>query len=118
VAVGAAILAIPIWPALKALVRRRAGVRRLQRGEGQISDATMLYERMLAVLARSGFRRPASLTPAEFARAIPLSEMSVLVEDLTAAYNEFRFGGRREVAPRMVRLLDRLESLPRARGRA
>ena len=113
----AAILAIPLWPALKALAWRHAGVRRLGRGEGQASDATMLYQRMLALLERRGFRKPASLTPAEFARALPMSEMSILVEDLTSAYNEFRFGGRRDVAPRMIRLLDRLESLPLAYAR-
>jgi hypothetical protein len=37
----------------------------------------------------------------------------VMVEDLTSAYNAFRFGGRREVAPHMVRLLERLESVER-----
>ena len=36
----------------------------------------------------------------------------MLVEDLTAAYNQFRFGGRRDAAPRMVRLLRRIETLP------
>jgi hypothetical protein len=111
---AAAILAISLWPGLKALARRHAGVRRLARGEGQASDATMLYQTMLALLERRVFRKPASLTPAEFSRALPMSEMSILVEDLTSAYNEFRFGGRRDVAPRMVRLLERLESLPRA----
>jgi len=39
------------------------------------------------------------------------------VEDLTSAYNQFRFGGRCDVAPRMIRLLDRLESLPLAYAR-
>jgi hypothetical protein len=113
--VGAAVfLAILLWPALKAIARRRAGVRRLARGEGEASDATMLYQRMLALLERQGFRKPASFTPIEFARALPMSEMSILVEDLTSAYNEFRFGGRRDVAPRMIRLLERLENMPSA----
>jgi protein-glutamine gamma-glutamyltransferase len=111
---AAAILAIPLWPALKMLARRRAGVRRLARGEGEASDATMLYQRMLALLERQGFRKPASFTPIEFARALPMSEMSILGEDLTSAYNEFRFGGRRDVAPRMIRLLERLENMPSA----
>jgi hypothetical protein len=35
----------------------------------------------------------------------------MLVEDLTNAYNQFRFGGRRDAAPRMVRLLRRIETL-------
>jgi len=37
--------------------------------------------------------------------------MAVLVEDLTAAYNELRFGGKLDAAGRMVRMLDRLEAL-------
>lgn len=84
-------------------------MRRAQRGEGQASDATLLYQRLLAVLARRGYQKPPWLTPAEFARVLPESETSVLVEDLTSAYNEFRFGGRRDAAPRMIRMLERLE---------
>ncbi|HLH43945.1 MAG TPA: DUF3488 and transglutaminase-like domain-containing protein [Bryobacteraceae bacterium] len=112
--VAAAIVVAPLWRVLRTMARRRAGVRRLARGEGQASDATMLYQRMLTLLERRGFRKPACLTPAEFARALPMSEISILVEDLTSAYNEFRFGGRSEVAPRMMRLLERLQDTPSA----
>ena len=45
------------------------------------------------------------------------SEMAVLVDDLTAAYNEFRFGGKRDAAPRMLRMLDRLDSSPHRKPR-
>lgn len=83
----------------------------VRRGQGQASDATLLYQRMLSVLERRGFQKPVWLTPSEFARVLPSSEMAVLVEDLTAAYNELRFGGRRDAAPRLIRLLDRLEGL-------
>jgi transglutaminase-like putative cysteine protease len=114
VLVAIVILAVFFWPALKGLWRRRASVRRAQRGEGQASDATLLYQRMLAILDRRGIRKPSWQTPAEFARVIPVSETSLLVEDLTSAYNEFRFGGRRDVAQRMLRLLGRLENLPRS----
>jgi hypothetical protein len=88
-----------------------SAVRRLARGEGQASDATLLYERMLRLLARRGIQKPPWLTPAEFARVLPASEVNRIVDDLTAFYNEFRFGGRREVAPSMVRLLDQLEKM-------
>ena len=81
-------------------------------GDAHASDATVLYERMLHLLERRGFQKPPWLTPAEFARVLPSSETSLLVEDLTAAYNEVRFGGRRDAAPRMVWLLQRLEALP------
>jgi hypothetical protein len=107
------VLIILAWPALKTLVRGRASVRRAQSGQGQASDATLLYQRMLVNLERRGIRKPGWQTPAEFARGIPEPELSLVVEDLTSAYNEFRFGGRAAAAPRMIRLLENLESLPR-----
>jgi transglutaminase-like putative cysteine protease len=89
--------------------------RRLSRGQGQASDATLLYVRMLEMLERRGVQKPPWITPNEFARggvqrAGP-PEIAAVVEDLTTAYNEFRFGGRSDVAPRMVQLLDRLGRL-------
>jgi hypothetical protein len=66
---------------------------------------------MLRVLEHRGLQKPPWLTPAEFARVLPASDLAMLVEDLTGAYNEFRFGGRRDAAPRMVRLLRRIETL-------
>jgi len=110
-AVCAAVLLFVMWNAVGNLWRRRAEVRRLERGDGHPSDATMLYRRMLALLERRGFRKPAHSTPSEFARGLPDSELSMLVEDLTSAYNRFRFGGRGDLAPHMIRLLDRLENL-------
>ena len=98
-------------PGLLRKLRADLRVRRAQRGEAQASDATLLYERMLRVLERRGMRKPPWLTPAEFARVLPASELAMLVEDLTGAYNQFRFGGRSDAAPRMVRLLRRIETL-------
>jgi hypothetical protein len=66
---------------------------------------------MLRALARRGLQKPPWLTPTEFAHVLPSSELAMLVEDLTNAYNQFRFGGRRDAAPRMVRLLRRIETL-------
>lgn len=86
-------------------------VRRLKRGEGEASDATLLYQRMLGLLERRGIQKPPWLTPSEFARVLPATELSPLVDDLTCAYVEFRFGGKRDAAPRMVRLLDQLEKM-------
>ena len=103
--------AILFGPGLLRKLRADLRVRRAQRGEAQASDATLLYERMLRVLEHRGMQKPPWLTPAEFARVLPASELAMLVEDLTGAYNEFRFGGRRDAAPRMVRLLRRIETL-------
>jgi hypothetical protein len=109
---GAAAFAMLTWmfgPAFLRWRERREGVRRARRGEGQPSDATLLYQRMLAMLARRGYQKPPWLTPQEFARVLPPSDLSALVEDLTSAYTAFRFGGRREVAPRIIGLLEELE---------
>ena len=90
--------------------RRR--VLRVQRGEAEASDATLLYQRMLTVLHRRGIEKPAWLTPFEFAQVLQDPEISTLVENLTMAYNELRFGGKPEAAGRIVFLLDQLEAAP------
>jgi hypothetical protein len=89
--------------------RRR--VLRVQRGEAEASDATLLYHRMLKVLKRRGIEKPAWLTPCEFAQVVKEPEVALLVDDLTSAYNELRFGGHAEAAGRMVVLLERLEAI-------
>jgi transglutaminase-like putative cysteine protease len=91
--------------------RARQRVQKLRRGEVGASDATLLYLRMLAILRRRGVEKPAWLTPSEFVRVLP-GETALLVEDLTAAYNDLRFGGDRSAAQRMMQLLDRLERQP------
>jgi transglutaminase-like putative cysteine protease len=90
----------------------RQRVLKVQRGEAEASDATLLYQRMLTVLHRRGIEKPAWLTPFEFVQVLQQPEISVLVEDLTTAYNELRFGGRAEAANRIVALLESLEAVP------
>jgi transglutaminase-like putative cysteine protease len=106
-----AIIAVLLGPGASRWLRGAIRVRRLKRGEGEASDATLLYQRMLALLERRGIQKPPWLTPCEFARVLPPTELSPLVEDLTTAYVEFRFGGKRDAAPRMVQLLDQLEKM-------
>jgi transglutaminase-like putative cysteine protease len=89
-------------------VRQRA--KRLQSGQGSASDATLLYLRMLALLKKRGVEKPGWLTPNEFASVLPDQEIGVLVRDLTVAYNEVRFGSSTDAAPRMVALLEQLET--------
>jgi transglutaminase-like putative cysteine protease len=92
--------------------KTRRRVQKVQRGEAQASDATLLYRRMLKVLRRRGIEKPLWLTPSEFARVLEEPEVSLLVEDLTEAYNELRFGGKAQAAGRMIVLLERLEAVP------
>jgi transglutaminase-like putative cysteine protease len=112
IALGFGVAAILFGPAAARKWRAHLQLRRAQRGDVEASDATVLYQRMLHLLERRGFQKPPWITPAEFARVLPSSEIAMLVEDLTSAYNEVRFGGRRDAAPRMVWLLQRLEARP------
>ena len=111
VSIFAAIAGVLFGPSAWRSWRGAMRVRRLKRGEGAASDATLLYQRMLRLLERRGIQKPPWLTPLEFARVLPPTEVSPLVDDLTSAYVEFRFGGKRDAAPRMVRLLDQLEKM-------
>jgi transglutaminase-like putative cysteine protease len=91
------------WRRWKALAR----VRRVRRGEVSVSDATLLYERMLEILRQRGMEKPAWVTPNEFASK--LGPSAGLVADFTAAYNELRFGEKKAAAGTMVALLEKLE---------
>ena len=51
--------------------RMRLGIWRLKSGRGSVADATLLYRRMLKLLKRRGFEKPAFYTPTEFARTLP-----------------------------------------------
>lgn len=111
VGVVAALIALLYGGEVRHWWRAHRRVRKVQKGLGEATDATILYERMLALLRRRGIEKPAWLTPFEFARVVPASDIAPVVYDLTAAYNDLRFGKDREAAPRMVALLERLERL-------
>jgi hypothetical protein len=102
-------LAIIYGPALKKMLELRRRLKRVQRGEVEQSDASLLYNRMLKILERRGIEKPAWVTANEFVRLMPASELTPVVEDLTTLYHELRFGGRREAGPRMLALIEQLE---------
>jgi hypothetical protein len=108
---GIAALTIFLGPEAAQWWRRRAHAQKLERGETERSDATILYQRLLGELEKRGVQKPPWLTPVEFARVLPDSEISLLVGDATAAYNQLRFGGERNSAPRMMRVLEQIEKL-------
>ena len=108
---GLALVGILFGPNAARWWRRRSHTQRLERGETERSDATILYQRLLDALEKRGVQKAPWLTPVEFARVLPASEISTLVDDATAAYNQIRFGGRRESAPRMMRVLEQIEKL-------
>jgi transglutaminase-like putative cysteine protease len=105
-------LGASIWvlgPRLVRLLRIRSRVERVRRGQATVGDATLLYERMLDLLKRRGYRKPAWFTPTEFAESLPPSQLGTAVTEFTVEYNALRFGRRTEVAPRLSMLLDELE---------
>jgi hypothetical protein len=111
--VAAAVLwAWLLGPPLIRLLRLRRRVDRVRRGQASVGDATLLYERMLRVLKRRGFQKPAWFTPAEFAGSLPPGPVGTVVGEFTVAYNAMRFGGQTDVAPRLSLLLDKLEHRP------
>lgn len=108
-ALAAMILLGPrVWRWLQVL----QGHRRAARGEARVSDASLLYRRLLALLGRRGYEKPIALTPLEFARTLPESAVSEAVREFTLAYNELRFGGQVGNAPRLARLLEEIERIP------
>jgi transglutaminase-like putative cysteine protease len=105
-------LGVAIWvlgPRLVRLLRIRSRVERVRRGQATVGDATLLYERMLDLLKRRGYQKPAWFTPAEFAESLPPGQLGTAVTEFTGQYNALRFGRRTEVAPRLSILLDELE---------
>jgi hypothetical protein len=108
------VLALGVWiwmmgPPLIRLLRIRRRVERVRRGQASVADATLLYQRMLHILKRRGYQKPAWFTPAEFAASLPPTAMGAAVTEFTLTYNAMRFGGHTEVASRLSVLLDSLE---------
>jgi transglutaminase-like putative cysteine protease len=109
--VAAAALVLAAWLAPRAwraldMLRR---VRKARQGQANMADATLLYGRMLELLKRRGYHKPAWFTPYEFAASLPRTELGLLVGQFTDAYNALRFGGRVTSAPQLSLLLERLE---------
>jgi protein-glutamine gamma-glutamyltransferase len=98
--------------AIAAWWHRRRRLQAVAEGMAAPADATLLYERMLALLRARGFEKAATQSVREFAAAMPRTDVGRLTEDLTDAYQRLRFGGEREAALRMTRLLRSLEQLP------
>jgi hypothetical protein len=110
-----AALAVLMWFGAGPLWRRlhwRKRVARVRRGEANVADATLLYQRMLQLLKRRGYQKPPWFTPAEFARSLPATALGVAVAEFTARYNALRFGAHAESASRLSELIEQLERAP------
>jgi hypothetical protein len=105
-------LVVVFGPRLWRDFRRQRQLRRIARTGGAPSDARVLYERMLDLLARRGYQKPVWFTPAEFAGGLPAG-VNTDVAHFTALYNQARYGGDASLNLQMTELLERIARLPR-----
>ncbi|HEY1496157.1 MAG TPA: DUF3488 and transglutaminase-like domain-containing protein [Candidatus Solibacter sp.] len=101
-------LALGAGPLLR-LLRMRRRVALVRRGQASVADATLLYKRMLHILKRRGYQKPAWFTPAEFAASLPRTDLGAAVDEFTVTYNALRFGGHTDAASKLSMLLDQME---------
>jgi hypothetical protein len=113
---GAALVALLLFSGLASFLgprwwrewRRKARLTRIIRSGASPSDASLLYQRMLELLARRGFQKPAWFTPMEFAGHLPGEEKTRMLE-FTELYNSVRFGGDAAATARLVVMLQDFE---------
>lgn len=77
--------------------------------------ATLQYNEMLRLLARSGIRKSPGQTPIEFATSLRDGNLATPVHALTTMYQAARFGGLSTDTRAASSLLDRIQSFLRAR---
>jgi protein-glutamine gamma-glutamyltransferase len=88
---------------------------RARGGNVTASLASLEYSEMLRLLERRGWTKPHSQTPREFAAAIPASDISGPVAQLTELYHSARFGSQPAPAEQMSSLLRAIRDSLRTR---
>jgi len=71
-------------------------------------QATMTYQRLLKTLRKKGYRKPAALTPWEFAQSLLGTRLGSGVCEFTRLYNLLRFGQAQVPITRLRQLLDEI----------
>jgi hypothetical protein len=79
------------------------------------SLAALEYREMLRLLEKRGWKKAESQTPLEFAAAIPSSEISAPVAQLTELYQSARFGEHAAPIEQMSSLLRSIRDTLRSR---
>ena len=108
-AFAAALGCILLGPKLWGLLRMRQQARRAQLGRASMADATVLYTRFLDMLRSKGYSKPPWFTPTEFVRSLRSPEIAAIAGQFVTAYQELRFGGKAEAAPKLFLLLEELK---------
>ena len=105
IALGCILLGPKFWRVL----RMRQQARRAQLGRASMADATVLYTRFLDMLRAKGYSKPPWFTPTEFVRSLRSPEIAAIAGQFVTAYQELRFGGKAEAAPKLFLLLEELK---------
>lgn len=79
-------------------------VRRIRAGSARPGDAAILYCRMLKIMQKRGYQKPAWFTPREFAATVQTQAL----DEFTDAYNALRYGTDPSAAERMKKILQEL----------
>lgn len=106
-----ALLLLFAGPVLLRVLQLAIHSHKLRSGCATAGDATLLYGRMLSVLAKQGFYKPSWFTPAEFAASLPPSPLASAVAEFTDRYQEFRFGNHASNGSHLDALLKRMREL-------
>jgi transglutaminase-like putative cysteine protease len=75
-------------------------------------EATLTYQRFLALTRKRGFRKTPSETPREFARRLEGSSLGRMPEEFTMLYNASRYGRNAIPLSRLRTLLDAMRQSP------
>jgi hypothetical protein len=68
----------------------------------------MTYQRLLKTLRKKGYRKPAAVTPWEFAQSLSGTSFGSGVCEFTRLYNLLRFGQAQVPLTRLRQLLDEI----------
>jgi len=111
---GAAFLLLLGSGRLFAFWQSRASQARSRAGRATARDAALAYQRLLAFLARRGYRKSPGMSAREFLPAIRDPWLAPLVTEFTTTYERARFGGALELVPQLYGLLARARQKPQA----
>jgi transglutaminase-like putative cysteine protease len=99
--------------ALFAFAMARWSLRARRGGNVTASLATLEYREMLRMLEKRGWKKSPSQTAQEFASAIPASDVTAPVAELTQLYESARFGNHAAPAQQMSALLRAIREILR-----
>jgi hypothetical protein len=106
-----ALCGIVLGPKALRSLRLSRRLRRAKLGRASMADATLLYIRFLEMLGARGYSKPPWYTPTELARSVRSPEVAAIADQFVIAYQDLRFGGKADSAPRLLVLLDELKRL-------